>query len=400
MMKPAALALLLLVLAVPFAKATDFLTAEHYRLDRTRTVTNELWLQARTIVVAGTAQDDLFLLADGSAAMTTNGTPPLLLSGDMQADVWAAGESIVVSGSIARHGRFIGFKTVGIDGPVKRNLMALGGTVSVGEKGEVSGDAVLVARDVLVNGIIHGTTRIYGSQATLAGQFGGDVTITAGDINVMPGTRIAGNLNYLMEKDLILDSRVTIEGKLIKMTPQAVVPASPWSMNTILWQMGLCLGALLVGMAFVSFFPGVAAISLIKLSESFWRCVLMGFIAFCLIPMAAFFLIFTIIGLPLSLIMAMIYLIVIYVGKIIAAMYLGQLLLRNSQAASAGSALPRLLLGLLVVYAGFCLPFPIDILLWFAFTLMGLGGLMSCVLDRRLPVMVGSLPAGKPPPLP
>ncbi len=405
-MKSTAALLLSLFLAVPWAGATDFLSRGHYKLAPDQSLTNELWMKAQTISMAGTAQDDLFLLTEGSTALTTNGIPSLLLTGAMQADVWAAGESILISGTVARHARLIGFNSVSVNGAVNRNLIAIGSTVAVGEKAEISGNALLAGRDVLVNGRIHGKTRIYGTQVTVSGQFDGDLTITAADITVRPGTHISGNLNYLMDKDLILDSKVVIDGKLIKITPLPADHPAPLSWKSllpgVLWQAGLFFGALLVGMTFVSFFPGVTAISTLKLSESFWRCTLLGFVAFCLIPMAAFFLVFTLVGLPLSIILILLYLVALYIGKIIAAIYLGQILLRGRNSAPLGPILPQLLLGLLILYFGAALPFPVDILLWFAFTLVGFGGLVSAILDRRVPVMVvGSPnPGGDPPPLP
>jgi cytoskeletal protein CcmA (bactofilin family) len=395
-MKLSASTLLALLLAVPLAGATDFLAAQHYDLAGNQTITNELWLQAQTISMAGTAEDDLFLLANGSTSLATNETPAVRLAGDMQADVWAMGESILISGPVARHARLLGYKSVTVNGPVKRNLIAVGGSVVVGEKAELSGNALLAGRDVLANGTIHGKTRIYATQVTLSGQFDGDMTITATDITVMPGTHISGNLNYLMDKDLILDSKVVLGGHLIKITPQTVVrQPSSFSLGAMAWQVGLCFGALLVGITLVSFFPTD------KVKESIWRCLLVGFVSFCLIPMVSFFLIFTLVGLPLCIVLVLLYLIALYVGKIITAIYLGQVLLRGRQNAPVASALPPLLLGLLIVYAGVALPFPIDILLWFAFTLVGLGGLVSAILDRRaLATEVASSDlAGAPPPL-
>jgi cytoskeletal protein CcmA (bactofilin family) len=401
-MKVTASTLLALLLAVPLAGATDFLAAQHYDLAGNQTITNELWLQAQTISMAGTAEDDLFLLANGSTSLATNETPAVRLAGDMQADVWAMGESILISGPVARHARLLGYKSVTVNGPVKRNLIAVGGSVVVGEKAELSGNALLAGRDVLANGTIHGKTRIYATQVTLSGQFDGDMTITATDITVMPGTHISGNLNYLMDKDLILDSKVVLGGHLIKITPQTVVrQPSSFSLGAMAWQVGLCFGALLVGITLVSFFPHLAALSTDKVKESIWRCLLVGFVSFCLIPMVSFFLIFTLVGLPLCIVLVLLYLIALYVGKIITAIYLGQVLLRGRQNAPVASALPPLLLGLLIVYAGVALPFPIDILLWFAFTLVGLGGLVGAILDRRVPGVgiASSDPAGAPPPL-
>ena len=396
------ISLLVWFLAASYAGATDFRAVDQFDLKSGETVTNELWLQAHTITVDGTAADDLFLFADGSVVAATNGKPAVLLSGSMQGDVWAAGESLELSGHVARHARLIGFKSVYINGSVGQNLIALGGTVSVGEASEVSGSAVLIGQDVLAEGTMHGKTRIYGSQVTLSGTFDGDVTITASDINVMPGTHIAGNLYYLMNKDLILDSKVEIGGKLIKQEPVAVPQPAGLSLAAILLQMGLFFGAMLVGMAFISILPSVVAMSVHHLSESCWRCLLIGFATFCLVPMTAFFLLFTVIGLPLALVMLLAYVILVYLSKIIVGIYVGHLILRRKNSGPVSLMLPLLAMGLFVIYLGTSLPFPIDILIWFVSTFLGLGALVSTILDRRTPVMVAypKNPAEPPPPLP
>jgi len=249
---------------------------------------------------------------------------------------------------------------------------------------------------------MHGRTRIYGSQVTLSGTFDGDVTITASDINVMPGTHIAGNLYYLMNKDLILDSKVEIGGKLIKQEPVAVTQPTGLSLAAVLLQVGLFFGAMLVGMAFISILPSVVAMSVHHLSESFWRCLVIGFATFCLVPMTAFFLLFTVIGLPLALVMLLAYIILVYLSKIIVGIYLGHLILRRKNSGPVSLLLPLLAMGLFVIYLGTSLPFPIDILIWFVSTFLGLGALVSTILDRRTPVMVAypKKPAEPPPPLP
>lgn len=389
-------------LALPPATATDFRATDHFELGADKTITNELWLRAHTIAVKGTTEDDIFLLADGSVAASTNDQPALSLSGPLRGDVWAAGESIELAGPASRHARLLGFKSVYINSAVAKNLIAVGGTVSMGEAAEVGGSSILIGQDVLAEGTLQGTTHIYGSQVTLSGTFNGDVTITAADINVMPGTHIAGNLSYLMDRDLILDSKVTIGGKMIKLEPKVVAQPSGMSVGTLLLQLGLLFGAILTGMAFISLFPGVVALSVQNLAESFWRCLLIGFATFCLVPMTAFFLIFTVVGLPLSLVMILAYFIVVYLAKIIVGIHVGHLILRRKQGGPVALPLPMLTMGLFVMYLGTSLPFPINILLWFAFVFLGLGSLVSTVLDRRTPVMVAysSTLGNAPPPLP
>jgi cytoskeletal protein CcmA (bactofilin family) len=310
--------------------------------------------------------------------------------------VWGAGESITLSGIAARHARLLGFKNTHVEGQVARNLIAVGSTVVIDKQASVEGSAVVAGQDVLIDGTVRGKTRIYGNRVTLSGAFDDEVSIVASDINILPGTHIAGDLRYMMDKDLILDGRVALDGKLVRMEPKVAASSPGLSWSTVLFQIGLCLAAILVGMAFANFFPSMVAMSVQKLAESFWRSLLVGFVAFCLIPMTAFFLIFTLVGLPLSILLIMGYLIMIYLGKIVAALYLGHSILRRRRDRPPASLLAPLMLGLVTLYTVALAPFPIDILVWFSFTLLGLGGLAGAIMDRRTPIMVACPPPSAP----
>ena len=167
-------------------------------------------------------------------------------------------------------------------------------------------------------------------------------------------------------------------------------------------QLTLLCGAIMVGMAFISLMPGIAALSVHKLAESFWRCILFGFIAFALVPLIAAFLLFTVAGIPLSVILILAYVIMIYVSKIIVGLFIGHLIIRKSTPVPPNLLFPVMSLGLLALYAATSLPFPFDIVFWFAITLSGMGALVSAILDRRTPVLVScSVESGsKPPPMP
>lgn len=401
-MKTALLTLLSLAFVLQPARATEFVAAEHFRLSSGATLTDELWMKATTVDMEGTAEDDVFILTDGTTEGATNAMASVRLSGALQADVWAAGESIQMTGTVARHARLLGFKSVSVGGPVGRNLIALGSTVLVGETADIGGQALLAGRDILVHGTVRGDTRIYGSKVTVSGKFEKNLTITADDVTVMPGTRIDGNLYYTLVSDLLLDPGVTLGGQLIKVEPRVVAHTPAFSLGTVWLQIGFYCGALLVGMAFIGIFPGIVAMSMHHLASSGWRCLLIGFVAFCLIPMVACFLVFTIVGIPLCVVTLCAYLILVYTGKLVTGIYLGHVLLRRRQIAAPMPLLPLLSLGLLVMYAGGCVPFPVDITLWFAFTLLGMGALVSAILDRRTPVMVSvpQEPPPAPPPLP
>jgi hypothetical protein len=400
-MRHLSLGLALLLLGTSAARAIDFRTESAFNLPRGTTLTNELWLQAHTIHFTGTALDDCFLLADTMEQPGSTNPPALRCDGQFLADLWAAGENVVLSGTVSQHARLAAVKTITLAGPVGRNLMALGPTISLATNGTVEGSAVLVGQNILVNGSITGPARIIGTKVTLAGHFNNNVTVTASDIIVMPGTSIAGNLVYYMDGDLVLDSRVTLGGRIIKMDILPETPA-PTTTASLLLQLALFCGAMMTGLVFVAIMPGVVAMSMHKLSESGWRCVLFGFIALALIPMAAFFLLFTLVGIPLSILLMSACLILIYLGKIVVGLYVGHLILRRKGPIPPNLLFPVMALGLLVLYLATNLPFPLSMILWFAITLSGVGALVGAILDRRVPVMVSYPPESetKPPTLP
>ena len=390
-----------LLLAVPASQAIDFRATDSFALRPASTVTNELWLQAHTIQFAGTAEDDCFLLADdvGQAGMTN--PPTLRLSGRFKADLWAAGEDVEMTGTVADHARLAAIKTLTVAGSVGRNLMALGPTITLATNGTVGGSAIMVGQNIILNGSIAGHARIIGTRVTLAGDFKSDVSVTANEIIVMPGTRIGGNLAYRMDGDLVLDSRVTLGGRMMKLDLVPEAPA-PVTYASLLLQLGLLFGAIMAGLVFVSLMPGVVALSMHKLAESVWRCLLFGFVTFALVPMVAFFLLFTLVGIPLSLVLIMAYLIVMYLGKIVVGLYVGHAILRRKTPIPPNLLFPVMALGLLVLYAATNLPFPFNMVFWFAITLSGMGALVGAILDRRIPVVVAYPPDGqaKPPPIP
>lgn len=389
----------LLFLTTP-GHAFEFRATNSYDLATSQTLSNELWVQARTIDLAGTANEDCFLLADSVGQHPTTNIPTLRLSGLFKADIWGFGESIEITGSVANHARLAALKTIVITSRIGHNLMAAAPTISLGEASMVSGSALFAGQDIILNGTIKGTTRAYGNKVTLTGTFESDLHVFAEEITVMPGTRINGNFYYRMDGDLVLDSGVALDGRMIKEEAVITPPAS--TSSSMMLQVSLLCGAILAGMAFVSLMPGITALSVHKLTESTWRCLLFGFITFALVPLIAIFLLFTVAGIPLSLVMLMAYVILMYVSKIIVGLFVGHLIIRKKAPVSANLLFPVMALGLLVLYAATNLPFPFDITFWFAINLSGMGALVSAILDRRTPVLVTCSTEGgnKPPPLP
>ncbi len=390
---------LLLLLLISQTQAIEFRETSSYKLTLDQTLTNELWVQARSITMAGTANEDCFMLADSMGQNPATNLPTLRLAGQFLTDVWGFGETVELTGTVSKNARLAAAKTIIISSEVGHNLMAFAPTISLDETSLVQGSALLAAQDIILSGTIKGSTRVYGTKVTLTGKFDDDLYVSATEITVMPGTQIKGNFYYRMDGDLVLDARVLLGGKMVKQEP--VVPPPARTSSTLMLQLTLLCGAIMVGMAFVTLVPGITALSVHKLVESPWKCLLFGFITFVLVPLIAAFLLFTVAGIPLSVILILAYVILIYVSKIVVGLFVGHLIIRKKIPVPPNLLFPIMALGLLALYAATNLPFPFDIIFWFAITLSGLGALVSAIMDRRTPVLVSCAVDGgtKPPPI-
>jgi hypothetical protein len=399
-MKFRLLSLLLLLTGVHLTHAIEFRGTNIFNLSSSQTLSNELWLQARTITLAGTADEDCFVFADSMGQQPTTNIPTLILSGLFKADIWGFGETVEMTGCASNNARLAASKSLSLTSHVGRNLMAIAPTISLGDNSIVKGNALLAGQDVILNGTIKKTTRVYATKVTLTGKFENDLHVTATEITVMPGAQIKGDFYYQMDGDLVLDSAVLLDGKMIKQ--EAPIPETTPYSSILMFEISLLCGAIMVGMAFVSLMPGITALSVHKLTESTWRCLLFGFITFVLIPLISAFLLLTIAGIPLSIILMLTYLILIYTSKIIVGLFVGHLIIRKRSPVAPNLLFPVMALGLLVLYAATNLPFPFDFIFWFAINLTGLGALVSAILDRRTPVLISCTPGDNstPPPLP
>ena len=379
------------------ASAVDFVSATNYVLATDSALTNETWIQAHAIQIDGKARDDLFLLSDFSGA--AGAAPTIRLAGTLENDVWALGAIISQTGTVLDHARLFATKSITIGGPIGNNVIALSDTVRMDTNGVIGGAALFLAGTVMVEGRIHGNTRIRGKDVTLAGLFDGNVNVSAEDLVVMPGTRIDGNLTYALPQELVLDPGVHLGGKLLRAAPAPAAPALS-GRTGLLVQLVLFAGAVLAGVLLIAIFPRYSVEAALSLEHSVWKCLLAGFIASALIPMAAVLLLFTLIGIPASLLALTGYALLLYLSKIVVALAVGRRLLHPTGRPGPTPVLPTLVLGLAVVYLAVNLPFPFGLVLWFALTLVGFGALVLGILERRIPVALSPLPLQDPPPLP
>lgn len=374
------------------ALGIEFIQTNQYTLATNETLSAELWLSAGRITLAGQAQDDLFLLG-ASDTMKSDGTNGVVtLEGECQNDVWALGNIVELSGQVRDHARFLA-RTVTVSGSIARGALLMGSAVHLTKTSQLDGDAWLMGENLVAEGTVQGRLTLWGQNVTLAGMFATNVHVMAQDIVVLPGTRIAGNLVYRSATELILDKDVKLGGQLIR----EPMPAAPSGglfapLQSVVVQLWLFAAALVVGAIFFWLFPQVGQQAVAHLALSFWKCLLVGFFVLALSPMVCLLAAISLVGLPFSLLVMTALGMLMYLSKLVVAVYIGRLGLFGRWNARFVWVF---FLGLLLLYIGASAGV-VGIIVWFLIVCAGMGSLVLTLCGHKLPAVLtqSNLPGG------
>ena len=361
------------------ASAIEFIQRDQFISSDAETLRDEMWISAQNITISGEALDDLF------AAGTT-----LDLRGNFKSDVWACGAQVIAAGRFTDHVR-LAARTAQISGTLDGSLTAIGNafaitTIKVEPSALIAKNVFCFGGNVISEGSIAGNVRIIAQKATLGGKIAGDVSVAAQEIVVLPGTVIGGDLSYTAPKELVLSPSVTLGGKLTRTfeTP----PPRQFLKPSLFGHFAFAVAALLTGMVFSSVFPRYTAHAVQLLRTARGACLLTGFVALFFIPISAFLMIFTFIGLPLSILLFFFYFILLYLSKIAVGLWLGELILRR-KTLSKRNLLGTLAAGLFVIYILTAFT-AISMVVGILVAIYGLGALLLALFKK--PVLIFQTP--------
>lgn len=381
---------LLFILAAVLAGAApancfEFIRAKEFTLAEGETLETDTWILAGNIAIAGEAMDDLFLCATPGLFEGDEHAEDVILTGVFRSDVWALGNTIKLSGPVAGHARLAG-KRITVADSVGRSVILLGNTVDLSETSELESGGILVGENLMARGLVHGDLTLKGRKVTISGRFFDNVRIVSPDIAILPKTEILGNLSYQSGEELILDKNVAVSGEVVRELPpeRTAQKRALFSRTSILVQGWLLCGALLAGLVFASLFPAFTARSVAKTLDSFWLCALVGMAAFAVFPIVIFFAAMSIVGIPLSFLLTLVFFLLIYLSKIVVAVAIGALLLGREWRTSFAKLFFSLLTGLLLLYAGANAGLA-GLAVWCIATFTGMGAMLIVLFTPAIP---------------
>ena len=240
------------------------------------------------------------------------------------------------------------------------DIYVLDGDVTI--RGTVTGDVVVVDGDVIIRGTVEGDVVTLAGQATLGrrGNVGGDITYADERPVQTPGSRVGGEVTKFDVQDAGI-------------------------LGAIAWLIGITVSLFLLGLLLLLLAPRAAEAVARTASQKAFVSFGVGFLAFFLIPIIAFAALFTVVGIPLGIILLLLVLPLYAISYVTAAFALGRRIIK-------GSRILAFLVGLVILGLLSLIPIAGGLIGLLA-TMFGLGLLlMTLFRARRGPQTVTTSP--------
>lgn len=255
--------------------------------------------------------------------------------------VAAAGESVTFDGTIkglsigagnklVQNGNsdyaLLAGNSIEVNGIINNDAIIAGNIVTIKDTAKISRDMIIAASDVEISGVIDRNISVYASKVTIKNaDIKGNVKLYVNSINVLKSAKINGTLsypedsNYNVEKGALIGKTVKTDAIQTENDENffATVSAKIWSF--------LCLSLVFAVISLI--FPAAFSkinnkfedMQLGEVVEVFTK----GLVTLIIVPVVAVFACCTIIGIPLGIIMILLYGIAMYLTTIFTAYLLG-----------------------------------------------------------------------------
>jgi cytoskeletal protein CcmA (bactofilin family) len=334
------------------------------------TVDDTLLVTAQTVVIDGTITGDLLAFARS-----------VTVRGNVAGNLITAAETVTVEGTIG--GSVIGAAR-GLslsNARVGRDLYGFGRDVEIGADSGVSGNAIVFGERVDIDGRVGVDFAGFGSTVTISGAVEGDVEGFAETLTLLPSARVGGNVTARVDSagDLTIAQGAVVGGTVNEQLVEREQRRNRYlTVGHYVRQIVRLGAAFLVGLLLLWAVPVLRDVSLPSAGDVL-RSGGIGLAAAVTLPVAAFLVCITIVGLPLGILGFVIGLVGLYLSKIVIAQIIGRAVFRAPQGPPHYAA--TLITGLVIVIVAINLPL-IGGLTNFVLTLVGFGVIVTLLMAR------------------
>ena len=262
-------------------------------------------------------------------------------------NAFVSGGDVTVRGVVGRNLYAAGGE-VRLEGVVDGDARVAGGSLAVETAARIGGDAVLAGGSITVDGSIGGDLSAFGDRIELNGQVDGDVQLAGSRLRLGPGARVGGKVTYRSADDLVVAPGAQVAGGVRQSTHDRAWRRFEHG-AAVVGGVTLSLGLVLLGAILVLAMPRFTREAAESIRRLPWQTIGIGCAVLVGVPVLCAFLVVTIIGIPLAVLLAFAYGALLVLGYLIGAVFLGDFVLGRVNAARLDSAWWRVLFLLLAM---------------------------------------------------
>jgi cytoskeletal protein CcmA (bactofilin family) len=361
------LLLALLILPIRATQAASLEAGNNVYVTKDQIISGNFLATGDTITIDGVINGDLI-----SAAKTIN------VNGRIDGDILSIAQNINVNGEVGGNIR-VAANSLNLNGTVSRNISAAANDIVFGPNSVVNWDVLIMAVNTEIRGDIEGSLNGRIVQGLIAGKIGKDVNLTLNNANkqplvVSPEAVIGGDLNYTSNLAANISDKANIAGKTNQ--KNAPVEKINWYQIYLWTNLFSIFSALVVGLVLIFIGKNISNKILAKMEKTPTKLIIPGIILSLILPPIALLLLFTIIGIPLAIIVIVWWLVMTYIAKIFTAILVGNLIIKTINKKNETPLFWSLFLGVIICWLLFTIPFIGWILSLIAIWL-GLGAIYS-----------------------
>ena len=337
-------------------------------------IDDDLFAAGSEVIIEGTVNGDLYAFANR-----------ISVHGTINGDVIAAGNTIEIRGSVRDDLRLAGSSILLVGAVIGDSVSVAGNDAAIDSSTTIGGGLLFGGSSLSLDGSVGRGIMAGGQSARLDGPVGKTVRIAAEAVTIGSEAIIDGNLEYSSEVEATING--TVNGQVIYTESDTSFDTQSFLRAlTIGFSLWAFAGAALVALVLVLLFPAIWRRADAKLAARPLMTAAYGSIVLLLTLPIVVLLAVTFIGIPLALVVLLLWILAVYIAKFFTAYAVGSRLLTLAGSRepinSSGKAYLAILIGLILYYLIRIVP-GIGLLVRFLTSIVGLGMMLSLYHRER-----------------
>jgi cytoskeletal protein CcmA (bactofilin family) len=301
--------LLVIFSVIPVTEAAMVVTGDSMTIGPGETIDDDLYMFGDVITISGMVTGDAIIFGR-----------EVIIDGTVMGSVLTFAQNINITGDVAGTIRGAA-NNIYFRGSTGRDLMMAANMVSI--EGEVGSDYFVAANRSVITGSVGRHIRAALATLVIDGPVGGNVYAVVENLTLRPGAVVGGEINYTSENEAAVSDQA-VTGPINRQDPpreRTVLPPARRAWSFIRPVLSLLAVALLMA----ALFPGATGKTARNIRERPGLSIGFGALVVFLTPLAALLVLFTVIGIPISFLSMLLYIVLIYLSRVFAGYFLADL---------------------------------------------------------------------------